>query len=94
MSKQLIVELTGPARIIAGRKEVTITVAEEATWRDVLAALARALPALVGEVISADNHDIVGPYLLNVGGRYAVRNFDEKAPLQDGDHLSLLEETC
>jgi len=74
MNKQVTVELTGPARIQAGRKQVSITMQDDATWRDVVAALARALPALEGNAITED-YDLVWPYLLNVGGRRTVRDF-------------------
>lgn len=94
MNKKVTVELTGPARIQAGRKEVGITVEDDATWRDVVAALAQALPVLVGKAITEDGRDLIGSYLLNVGGRRTVYDFDEKAHIEEGDLLSLLEETC
>ncbi len=94
MNKKVTVELTGPARIQAGRKEVRITVEDDATWRDVVAALAQALPVLVGKAITADRRDLIEPYLLNLGGRRTVRDFDEKVQIEEGDLLSLLEETC
>ena len=94
MGKKVTVELTGPARIQAGRKEVITTVEDDATWRDVVAALAQALPVLVGKAITEDRRDLIGSYLLNVGGRRTVYDFDEKAQIEEGDLLSLLEETC
>lgn len=94
MNKKVTVELTGPARIQAGRKEVSIIVQDDATWRDVVAALAQALPVLVGKAITEDRRDLIWPYLLNLGGRRTVRDFDENAQIKEGDLLSLLEETC
>jgi hypothetical protein len=94
MGKKVTVELTGPARIQAGRKEVSITVEDGATWRDVMAALAQALPMLVGKAITEDRRNLIGPYLLNLGGRRTIRDFDEEAQVKEGDFLSLLEETC
>jgi len=69
-------------------------VPEEATWRDVVASLARALPVLVSNAITEDRYDLVWPYLLNIGERCTVRDFDEKAQIQESNYLSLLEETC
>ena len=46
-----------------------------------------------GNAITED-YDLVWPYLLNVGGRRTVRDFDEKAQIQEGSYLSLLEEPC
>ena len=94
MSKKVTVELTGPARILVGRKEVTVTAWDSATWRDVIAALAQAAPALVGEVITKDRRDLIGSYILNVGGRHTINDLDGKAMLKEGDQLALLSETC
>ncbi len=54
MSKGIVVELMGAARIVAGRGEVSLSLQADATWRDAVEALARAAPELVGEVISKD----------------------------------------
>lgn len=94
MSKRVIVELTGPARILAGRKEVNVVVEDSAIWKDVIAALAQASPALVGEVITKERRDLIGSYILNLGGNRSVQNLDERAELEEGDHLALLSETC
>ncbi len=94
MSKKVTVELTGPARIHAGRKEVSITVEDGVTWRDVIAALAQASPVLVGEVITKDRRDFIGSYMLNLGGRRTIHDLDGEARLEEGDRLALLAETC
>jgi len=48
----------------------------------------------VGTAVAEDRRSIVPPYLLSVGGRRVVRDFGEKAQIQEGDYLSLLEEPC
>jgi hypothetical protein len=94
MSKKVTVELTGTARILAGRREVSIKVQDGVTWRDVIAALAQASPALVREVITKDRRDLVGSFILNLGGAHTIHDLDEEARLEEGDHLALLSETC
>lgn len=94
MNQKVTIELTGPVRTKVGQKEVSITVDDNATWGDVVAALAQALPVLVGTSVAEDRRSIVPPYLLSVGGRRVVRDFGEKAQIQEGNCLSLLEETC
>ena len=94
MSKKVNVELTGPARIRAGRKEVSLTVEDGVTWRDVIAALAQASPALVGEVITKDKRDLIGSYMLNLGGRRTIHDLAGEARLGEGARRALLTETC
>ena len=94
MGKKVTVELTGPARIQAGRKEVSITVPDEATWRDVVTVLAKALPVLVGMAITEDRRALIPGHLLNLGGRRTICDFDEEANIKEGDLLLLMEETC
>jgi len=85
MSKSVTVELIGAARIIAGRGEVSLTLADGATWRDAIAALARAAPGLIGEVITTDGRGLVGAYEVNLGGRAFVPDLDEgMQPPEDG----------
>ena len=94
MAIEVTIELTGPAQLSARRQDVSIAVEEGATWRDVIAALAREVPVLVGTAIAEDRRDLIWPYLLNLGGRKAIANLDEKAQLKEGDRLSLLMEPC
>jgi len=94
MAIEVTIELTGPAQLSARRQDVSIAVEEGATWRDVIAALAWEVPVLVGTAIAEDRRDLIWPYLLNLGGRKAIANLDEKAQLKEGDRLSLLMEPC
>ena len=72
IGKKVTVEITGPARIQAGRKEVSITVRDEATCRDVVTVLAEALPVLVGPAITEDRRALIPPHLLNLSGRRTI----------------------
>ena len=94
MSKKVTVELTGTAWILAGRREVSVKIQDGVTWRDVIAVLAQASPALVREVITKDRRDLVGSFMLNLGGTHTIHDLDEDARLEEGDHLALLSETC
>jgi len=94
MGKKVTVELIGTARIQLGRKEVRITVPDEATWRDAVAALAEASPVLVGTVITEDRRALVPPHLLSLGGRHTIGDLDEEVEIKEGDLLLLFEETC
>jgi len=94
MAVKVTVELTGPARVSAGRKEVRLTVPDSVIWRDVVTALAQQVPVLVGKAITNDQRGLIRPYLLNLGGRYTIKDLDERVELREGDTISLLTETC
>ena len=91
MSKSATVDLIGVARIVAGRKEIFLTLTDDATWRDAIAALARAAPGLVGEVIATDRRKLVGNYAFNLGGRTFVQDLDEEMQPPQDDSLTLMD---
>lgn len=85
MMKRITVELIGAARILAGQSEVSLNLGDEATWRDAVAALARAAPGLVNEVITGDKRDLLGDHTFKLGGRTFVRDLNEEVqPPEDG----------
>ena len=92
MSKTITFQLDGTARVLTKQKEIPITVAPNATWRDVIAALAQAAPALIGDVITKDRRNLVGT--LNRNGKESIRDLDTVAMLSDADFLMIVEEAC
>ena len=91
MTKLLTVELIGAARILAGQAEVSLTLADGATWRDALTALARAAPGLVDEVISRDRRDLIGEHALKLGGRVFVSDLDEGLRVPEDGRVTLMD---
>jgi hypothetical protein len=85
---QLKVEFLGLARELAGAADGLVTVGERASWRELVRSLALQYPALVGQVIIPDDYHLSAAYMLNVGGRTIVRDFD--APVQAGQRLLLM----
>ena len=90
---KVTIELVGTARLSAGKKEVSLAVEEDALWRDVVAALAQEVPALVGQAIAEDKCSLISPHQFYVGGRFITR-LDEEARLEGGARISLLEGAC
>ena len=81
------VELFGQARLLADRREVEVTVPEHPHPGDVVAALADALPELVGKVIRDDGSGLLESYIFNLNGIVFVG--EERVHLKPGDHLLL-----
>lgn len=92
MAQTITVQLDGIARILAKQKEIKLVVAPDATWRQVITALAQAAPALVGDVITKDKRNLVGT--LNRSGVESIRDLDAVATLSDADFLMIVEEAC
>jgi molybdopterin converting factor small subunit len=86
--KKLQIELFGTARRLAQTKELELEVAESATFRDVIAALARQIPAFLGHIITPDARNLVEPYFFNVDARKVVRDLDGTP--EEGKPLLLL----
>ena len=81
------VELFGSARLLTGRREVEISAPARCTIRELVTALAAAVPDLVGGVVRDDGTGLEGSYLLNLNG---VRFLEEDAvALKAGDRVLL-----
>jgi len=84
----LHVELFGVARLIAGRREVSLELPAQPTLAETLAALAEAVPTLVGRVIDANRSRLVQGYACNVNGLQFVRAASDR--LNGGDHVLIM----
>ena len=87
-SLPLVVELFGVARLKAKTMAVPLVLPDGAQLQDALAALAEAIPALVGPVLTLDRHALVNGYTCNVNGTEFTRDWQH--PLRSGDHLLIL----
>jgi hypothetical protein len=66
------VELFGPARALAGRDTVDVRVDEPVDLAGLIVALAAAIPAFVGEIVTPERTAFVAPNLLLLDGRRAA----------------------
>jgi molybdopterin-guanine dinucleotide biosynthesis protein A/molybdopterin converting factor small subunit len=82
------VELFGMARLTAHTRQVSLEVPSGSTLSQVLAALAEALPVLVGRVISPDRSSMVNGYACNVNGLHFVRT--STASINQGDSILIM----
>jgi len=85
--KQVSVELFGYARRLAGEREAVLELDRTATMRDVVIALSKRYPALVGPIIKPNTYELIEPFFLNVDGRRVVDDFS--AVPKDGERLIL-----
>jgi molybdopterin converting factor small subunit len=82
------VELFGVARMVAQTREVPVVLRHGATLGQLIAALADALPALVGPVIRQGESRLVDGYACNINGLEFVRT--PTAQIHRGDRIMIL----
>ena len=68
----MTVELFGPARALAGHASIDLTIREPVALPAFLRALAVAVPAFVGTIVSADGSAFIAPNLLLLDGQRAA----------------------
>jgi molybdopterin-guanine dinucleotide biosynthesis protein A len=81
------VELFGVAQLLAGERQVPLTLPPGATLRNVFAALVARVPAIAGQVVAADGSLGEG-YACSINGLSFVRSPD--APIAAGDAIVIL----
>ena len=81
------VEIFGLARMISGRRYVSIDVAATSRIRDLVSALSESCPELVGKVIAEDRCTLESSYIFNLNGTAFVSGGPLK--LSAGDTLLL-----
>lgn len=82
------VELLGVARLRAKAKTVSLHLPACATLAEVIAALARKFPSLVGPVIAPERNALVNGQACNINGEAFVRDYSKK--MISGDRVFIL----
>lgn len=84
------VELLGLSRLVAGTREVSLELPDEATYRDLVYALSEAYPGLVGNVIQADRRNLQAPNIFNLNARQMVQSRQMDDRLAEDDRIILM----
>lgn len=90
----IVIELLGTARIAAKRKVVNLQLPDGATGRDVIVALAEAVPALKGDVVDPIKRELVPPQLLGDGAGRTVPDLDAPLDPDTARGLFIFLEPC
>lgn len=78
------VELFGNARLLAERKLVRLSIADDCALSDIAEGIGLQYPALVGTVVREDLTGFLESYTVNLNG---VEFIDDRRRLSDGDSL-------
>ena len=90
------VEMLGLSRLVTGTREVSLEMADEATYRDLVYKLSETYPGLVGNVIQSDKENLQAPNIFNLNAKRMIqakqmenRLVDELHP-SEGDRIILM----
>jgi molybdopterin converting factor small subunit len=87
---QVRVEMLGLSRLVTGEREVSLTMEQGATYRDIVRALSEKYPALIGNVIQSDRKNLQAPNVFNLNARQMVQSKQMENPLNEGDRIILM----
>ena len=83
-------ELLGLPRLIAGVKEISLDVEENATFRDVVRILGNKYPKMIGSIIQPDGETLHPPNIFNFNARRMIQTSQMDDSLNDGDRIILM----
>jgi len=87
---QVLVEFTGISRMLTGKVEYPLPLTDGAIMVDVVRAIGRKFPPLVGEVIEKDGETLIPTNLFSVNGKQILNEKQLHYQPKDGDRLILL----
>ena len=86
----MLIEFTGISRVLTGKTEYRLPFTPGVDLMDVVRAIGRAFPVLVGNVIEKDGETLVPTNLFSVNGKQILDENQLHFQPKDGDRLILL----
>ena len=86
----MMVEFTGISRVLTGQTEYPLNISASAQISDVLQAISKQYPILIGDVIEKDGKTLVPTNLFSINGKKIVNEEQLDYQPEDGDRLILL----
>ena len=84
------IEFLGLSRLVSGQKEVTLKIAPDATFRDIVSILAQKYPEMVGNVIRPDRRTLQEPNIFNLNARKMVQAAQMDTVPSENDRIILM----
>ncbi len=86
----VLVEFGGVSRFLTKARDLPLEVPEGTTFRKIIFLLGERYPVLLGQVIHPDGDRLYASNMLNLNGRYMIREDQLDDAPQDGDRLILM----
>ena len=87
---QIVIEFTGAAREIIHRKEITLNLDDQSTYKQVIRYLGNQFPQLIGLVIAQDGQTLLSSNMLVINGDLTTPAMIISEHPKDGDRLILM----
>jgi len=87
---QVNVEFSGVSRVLTRTRKISVDLKADATFCDLLHALGKRHPELMGEVINPADYSLEGANMLNLNGERMLQPEQMDASPQDGDRIILM----
>ena len=84
------VEFSAISRVLTGRSDFSLTLKKSASIADVVAALGKKFPQLLGQIIEKDGKALIPTNVFSVNGQRIIHESDTAFQPNDGDKLILL----
>jgi molybdopterin converting factor small subunit len=84
------IEFLGLSRLVSGQKEVSLEIAPDATFRDIVGILAHKYPEMVGNVIRPDRRTLQEPNIFNLNARKMVQAAQMDTVPSENDRIILM----
>ncbi len=87
---QLFVEFSAISRVLTGQSEFPLTLNKGASIADLVAALGKKFPQLLGQVIEKDGKSLIPTNVFSINGQKIVHESETDFQPKNGDKLILL----
>ena len=84
------IEFTGISRVLTGQSGCSLTLEPQDSIQEVIIALGKKYPSIVGDIIAKDGRNLVATNVFSLNGKKILHESDLQFQPQDGDKLILL----
>jgi molybdopterin converting factor small subunit len=84
------VEFLGLSRLVSGKKEVSLEIETDTTFRDIVGILADRYPEMIGNVIRSDRKTLQEPNIFNLNARKMIQAAQMDTVPSENDRIILM----
>lgn len=87
---QVFIEFSAVSRVLTGQSEFSLNLKKGASIADLIEALGKKFPELLGQIIEKDGKGLIPTNVFSVNGQKIIHENDTEFRPNDGDKLILL----
>ena len=87
---QVHVEFLGLSRLVSGKKQISLEIEADTTFRDIVGILADRYPEMIGNVIRPDRKTLQEPNIFNLNARKMVQAAQMDTVPSENDRIILM----